>query len=260
VLVVLALPACRPAPTVEPVPGRTLSREAKSDAWQLGVEHPHVAVFRTYGTRNRDRQTVLLQVGSSRRKASVSAVPIADAKDERTSLTFLNRTYTLASHSRKTRPTWEFTTGGESIDQWTTLVTLIDRPEVKTLEQVDRLAAGTSAFYREHGAKVLSERTFRDAAGKLFDYLVVAFDEKEEQRYELDFVKIALGKKNAYEVIYGVRITDPDYLAKAKQFLDEHSIEVGVAVGEGHFPETSSLPRKEFAVKTSTIPVKPLPR
>lgn len=71
--------------------------------------------------------------------------------------------------------------------------------------------------------------------------------EPAKKRYELDFVKAELGAKNALVVIYGVRVTDArDYRTKAKEFLDQKSMEVGRAVGEFRAPDVGKLPRRVF--------------
>jgi hypothetical protein len=170
------------------------------------------------------------------------------AKVSMPKLTFMNSVYTLASHNEKNNhPMWEFTTGGEPIDQWNSLVTLIDRPEAKTMEEMDRLSQGIMEVYTTHGGKVLKAQTFQDTSGKPFNYMVAAFDEPQAHRFELNFVKIATGPQHAYTAIYGVRITDPqDYVGKANKFLNEHSAEIGHALGEAKFPALDTLPRKEF--------------
>jgi len=77
--------------------------------------------------------------------------------------------------------------------------------------------------------------------------MVAAFEEPGKQRFELNFVKMALGSKNATVLVYGVRITDPqDYRPKAKHFLDRNSTEVGRAPGNVVLPDISKLPRKAF--------------
>ena len=73
------------------------------------------------------------------------------------------------------------------------------------------------------------------------------FYEPDQQRFELNLVKMALGPKNAVVTIYAVRITDPrDYRTKAKDFLARNSSEVGLALGKAALPDVSSMPRKEF--------------
>ncbi len=60
-------------------------------------------------------------------------------------------------------------------------------------------------------------------------------------------MKAELGAKNALVVIYGVRVTDArDYRTKAKEFLDQKSMEVGRAVGEFRAPDVGKLPRRVF--------------
>ncbi|HME08475.1 MAG TPA: hypothetical protein VKG25_15575 [Bryobacteraceae bacterium] len=161
--------------------------------------------------------------------------------------TLLGRPYHLGSYNQKEHPMWEFITTGESIDNWKSLVTIIDRPDAHTRPELDRLAEGVMQNYRSHGAKILLAKTMVDRAGTPYNYLSAAFDEPAKNRYEFDFVKIALTPKNAYVAIYGVRISDPaNYLAKAKAFLDRHSGESGAAISDIVLPDIGKLPRKEF--------------
>jgi hypothetical protein len=162
-------------------------------------------------------------------------------------ITLLARTYRLGSFNQKNQATWEFITAGEKIDDWTTLVTLIDRPDAHTREELDRLAEGVMSFYKTHGGKILSAKTMSGESGGVFNYMVAAFEEPAKHRFELNFVKMALGPKNAYIVIYGVRISDPaDYRGKAKSFLDQQSGPVGHALANAVLPDVGKLPRKEF--------------
>ena len=162
-------------------------------------------------------------------------------------ISFLGRQYRLASFNQKTNPQWEFVTAGETIDDWKTLITLIDRPDTRTKEELDRLAEGILSTYKSHGAKILMAKTMQDRTGAPYNYLVAAFEEPAKQRFELNFVKFALGPANAEIMICGVRITDPhDYLGKARQFLDQHSGEIGRALGETGLPDVSRWPRRVF--------------
>jgi hypothetical protein len=68
--------------------------------------------------------------------------------------------------------------------------------------------------------------------------MVVAFEQPAQKRYELNFVKAAMGVKNAYMAIYGVRVQD------AKTFLNEHSAEIGKALEKAQLPPVAALPRK----------------
>ena len=74
----------------------------------------------------------------------------------------------------------------------------------------------------------------------------MAFEDIARHRFELSFTKIALGPRNAYVLVYGVRIADPDYVSKAKAFLTQHSREIGLALENAVVPDISALPRKEF--------------
>ncbi len=162
-------------------------------------------------------------------------------------VSFLGRTYRLGSFTQKPQAMWEFVTAGETVANWTTLLTLIDRPDAHTRQDLDRLAEGVKSNYESHGGKVLKAQTMRDASGAAYNYLVVAFEEPAKHRFELNFVKVALAGKNAYVSVYGVRITDAkDYLGKAKAYLNEHSGEVGRALETAALPDLGKLPRKEF--------------
>ena len=80
-----------------------------------------------------------------------------------------------------------------------------------------------------------------------YNYMVVAFTQPAEHRIELNFVKVALGTKNAYVVIDGERIHDPkDPANKAKAFLHERSTEIGMALEKASLPAIETLPRREF--------------
>jgi hypothetical protein len=162
-------------------------------------------------------------------------------------MTFLDRKYRLGSFNQKQNATWEFITGDERIDDWKTLLTVIDRPDARTREELDRLAEGIMATYKSHGGQILAAKTMREDSGATFNYMVAAFEEPGKQRFELNFVKMALGPKNAAVVIYGVRISDPqDYRTKAKNFLDRSSSQVGRALGNVVLPDIGKLPRKAF--------------
>lgn len=164
-----------------------------------------------------------------------------------TDMTFLGRTYRLASFNQKRNATWEFVTEDDRIEDWKTLLTIIDRPDARTREELDRLAQGIMETYKSNGGRILAARTIRQDSGDVFNYLVAAFEERGSQRYELNFVKMALGGRNAVVMVYGVRITDArDYRTKAKEFLDRSSGEIGRALGEAALPDLSKLPRKAF--------------
>jgi len=161
-------------------------------------------------------------------------------------MTFLGRTYRLGSFNQKKNATWEFITADEKIDDWKTLVTVIDRPDARTRQELDRLAEGIMATYKSHGGQILTARTMQES-GVVFNYMVAAFEEPGKKRMELNFVKMTMGPKNAAVVIYGVRIADSrDYLAKAKDFLNRNSSEVGRALGTTTLPNIDQLPRRVF--------------
>ncbi len=160
---------------------------------------------------------------------------------------FLSKPYQLASFNKKRNPMWEFTAPGEKITDWTTLLTVIDRPDAKSRPELDRLAEGVIAQYKSNGGKILLAKTMKDPSGIPYNYIVAAFDEPAKHRFELNFVKVGLGRKNAYMIVYGVRVTDPaDYPGKAKIFLDQRSSEIGKALAGTPLPDLATLPRNEF--------------
>jgi hypothetical protein len=163
------------------------------------------------------------------------------------SIQFQGQDYKLGSFSNKKNAMWEFVSGNETVNDWTTLVTVVDRPDARTRPELDRLAEGIMSTYKSGGARILAARTMQDESGAPFNYLVAAFDEPSKNRMELNFVKCVLGERNAAIAIYGVRITDQqDYRNLAKLFLDQHSAEVGRALGQFSLPDISRLPRTEF--------------
>jgi hypothetical protein len=183
------------------------------------------------------------------RKMSLAATALIStiAMAQTPSITFLSRPYHLGSFSQTDRPLWEFVPSGETIDNWTTLVSVVDRSDAHTLPDLDRVSEGVMANYKAHHAVILRATTSHDAAGKPFNYIVVAFDGPAKHRYELNFVKIALGPKNAYVLIYGARISDPvDYRTKAKNFLDQRSSEIGKALESAPAPAIAAFPRRPF--------------
>jgi len=155
-------------------------------------------------------------------------------------LTFLAKSYTLASFNQKSNPTWEYVTGGETIDNWTTLITLIDRQDARTAPDLDRLAQGVTDTYKSHGGRILLAKTLKDKTGAAFNYAVVAFEEPVKNRFELNFVKFAMGPKNAYIMVYGARVAK----SAGKDFLNQHSEEIGRAMDNATLPDLSRLPRK----------------
>jgi len=157
------------------------------------------------------------------------------------------RPYRLASYNQKANAMWEFAAPNETVANWTTLFTIVDRPDARTRPDLDRLAQGILDTYKAKGGKVLLAKTMGNATGTPYNYIVVAFDQPAQKRFELNFVKAALGPKNAYMAIYGVRVTDPkDYVAKAKAFLNERSAEIGKELENKKLPAVEALPRREF--------------
>ena len=163
------------------------------------------------------------------------------------SITFLTKVYRLASFNQKSNPMWEFTSANETVKNWTTLLTITDRPDARTRPDLGRLSQGILDNYKSHGAQILMAKTMVDASKAPYDYTVAAFEDPADHRFELNLVKAALGPKNAYMAIYGVRITDPkDYVSKAKTYLTQHSDEVGRELEKAALPAIGPLPRKEF--------------
>jgi len=141
---------------------------------------------------------------------------------------------------------WEFTSGRENVDNWTTLFTILDRPDAKTRLELERLAQGILDAYKAKNGKVLMARTM-SANGVPFNYIIVAFPQPAQKRFELNFVKIALAQNNAVIAVYGVRIDDPtNDAAKVKAFLSANSEAIGKALEQATLPSTSTLPRREF--------------
>jgi len=168
------------------------------------------------------------------------------AKTGGASMEFLQRSYHLGSYNQKSNPMWEFVTGKETVDNWTSLLTLIERNDASSKEELDRLAQGILTNYKSRNGQILLAKTMVGKAGQVFNYMAVAFEDPAQHRFELSFTKVALGSKSAYVLVYGVRIGDPDYLNKAKAFLNEHSSEIGRALENAALPDLGSLPRKEF--------------
>ena len=172
---------------------------------------------------------------------------VASAAANTPQVRFQGRSYQLASFNQKQNATWEFVAPQERIDDWKTLVTIVDRPDARTKEDLDRLAEGLMNTYKSHGGRILMAKTMGQSSGSPYNYMVAAFEEPGKHRVELNFVRMALGEKNAAVVIYGVRITDPnDYMSKGKQFLDQSSGVVGRELAAIALPDLSKLPRKDF--------------
>ena len=162
-------------------------------------------------------------------------------------ITFLAKGYHLGSFNKKSSPMWEFVTAGETAANWTTLVTIIDRQDAHTRQELDRLSEGVMSHYKSHEGQILLAKTMVDRSGTPFNYMVAAFDQPAKRLYELDFVKVALGPQGAYTIIYGVRIQDPtDYVGKAKAFLNQRSSQIGKEMENLRLPEMSAMPAREF--------------
>jgi hypothetical protein len=155
-------------------------------------------------------------------------------------ITFMNHPYQLGSYNQKNHPMWEFAPKGETVENWTSLVTIIDRADARSLQELDRLAEGIMNQYKSAGGQIVYSKTLQNDTGVVFDYIVAAFSDPAKHRFELNFVKVALGPKNAYTMIYGVR------LSEVKAFLDQHSGEVGQALANAVPPDLTTLPRRVF--------------
>lgn len=181
--------------------------------------------------------------------ATVPAMP-ADlgGPAESPAVLFMGKQYTIKSFHENPAPTWEFGTAAEPVDNWTTLLTFIDRPDVHIASELDGLSQGIESNYKSHKGQILMAKTMRDSSGLPYNYMVAAFEEPALRRYELNFVKMAIGPKNGIVSIYGVRITDPkDYQAKTKAFLSANSGPIGLALANGGVtPDLAKLPRREF--------------
>lgn len=173
------------------------------------------------------------------------ALFLACGKSSGPHLTLLSRSYHLGSFNQKNAATWEFVTGTETVDNWTTLVTLIDRPDAHTAAELDSLAEGVMTAYKSNGGRILLAKTMRKKSGVAFNYLVASFDEPAKRRFELNFVKIGLAPKNAYILVYSARASDSENHA-AQELLDRHSEEIGKALETAVLPDLSALPRKVF--------------
>lgn len=127
-------------------------------------------------------------------------------------------------------------------------MTVVDSPsDARSRQDLDRLSEGIMANYKSHGGQIVLAKTLRDDSGATFNYMVAAFEDPRKQRYELNFVKLSMGPANAVVTIYGVRVADPqDYRAKAKEFLNQNSAEIGQSLASMALPDVSRLPRREF--------------
>src|SRR5262249_48913692 len=115
-------------------------------------------------------------------------------------ITFLGRQYRLGAFNPRPNAMWEFITDAETVDNGKTLLTIIERPDARTPEDLDRLAEGVLSSYRSRGGKILAAKTVGQTAGGVFNYVVAAFDKLAERRCELDFVKISLESTKAVMV------------------------------------------------------------
>lgn len=162
--------------------------------------------------------------------ASAPAIP---------TLAFMDRTYRLASVNQTEHRNWEFVCDGDQINDWKTLITVVDRSDAKTREDLDRLAQGLRSSFKLRNAQILKAQTMVEN-GMPFNYMVAAFNDGARQRYEFDFVKMALTPKGAVVTMYGARVTH----AQASEFLDRQSSGIGRALGAMPTPEVTSFPAR----------------
>ena len=167
--------------------------------------------------------------------ASAMTVP----NKPQSSLQFQSRTYTLGSFNQKQNPMWEFVAPNETVNNWKTLLTLVDRADARSREDLDRLATGLMSTYQANNGRILLTKTLQDNSGAAYNYMVAAFPQANNT-HELNFVKMALAGNKAYVAIYGVRTAD------AKAFLSQNSSEIGRALNELKVPDLDSLPRRPF--------------
>src|ERR1700722_19063334 len=92
-------------------------------------------------------------------------------------LSFMQHPYQLGSYNQNSHPMWEFVPNGETVDNWSRLVTVIDRPDVHTLPELDRLAEGIMSTYKNGGGKILLAKSMRGQDGATFNYMLAAFEE-----------------------------------------------------------------------------------
>ena len=167
------------------------------------------------------------------------------ARENPPSVTFLDREYRLGSFNQRPNPMWEFVAGNETVENWTTLLTVIDRPDAHTRAELDRLAEGILSNYRSRG-QILAAKTMGQTPESVYNYIVAAFEEPSQQRYELNFVKVSLGTAHAVVVVYGVRVAGQEYRAKASRFLTGNSGDIGRALERLVLPDLAGLPRRPF--------------
>jgi len=53
-------------------------------------------------------------------------------------------------------------------------LTIIDRLDARTRDELERLAEGIMTKYKSSGGQILAARTLRDASGTPFNYMVAA--------------------------------------------------------------------------------------
>lgn len=160
-------------------------------------------------------------------------------KTQPAALQFQSRTYTLGSFNQKQNPMWEFVAPKETVNNWKTLLTLVDRADARSREDLDRLATGLMSTYQANKGQILLAKTLQDNSGAPYNYMVAAFPQPNNT-HELNFVRIALTGNKAYVAIYGVRT------AEAKSFLTQNSTEIGRALNDLKVPDLDSLPRRTF--------------
>jgi len=156
--------------------------------------------------------------------------------------TFLNKTYTLKGIAPAPGRMWEFAPEGETLENWTTLVTLIDRPDAADLKAMDQVSQGILEHYQKNGGQIMMAKSLKGSDGQPFNFLIGAFDQKAHHRFELNYVRVFMRQPNAMIAIFAARVSDEgDYLVKAKSFLDHQSGLIGHALETTVFPNAQQL-------------------
>ena len=84
---------------------------------------------------------------------------LARAKTVEPSMEFLERTYHLGSFNQKNNPMWEFVTGNETVDNWSSLLTIVERNDASTRQDLDRLAQGILSNCQSRNGQILKATT-----------------------------------------------------------------------------------------------------
>jgi len=81
---------------------------------------------------------------------------------------------------------------GDSIDDWKTLITAIDRADARTKEGLDRWR-GFCRATNVTAQRFCWRRRIQDRSGAPYNYVVAAFEEPAKHRVRAEFVKMAMG-------------------------------------------------------------------